>query len=198
MIFTAGLVYSVSQKELYNIDSSILDSWRKGWSKIIQVGLLTILLLIILFVFLFAFSVILKKSISFGILRTLIMVLFIRPILNFGTCAIVINNRSMIASLKMSISMFVRNFLPTLAVSGILIIIQQILLSIIVLLFMDTYSDNLLVSPLQMFDIPLVVFWDQVLSLILSPWIVIVFTHLFTRFDNATEMPILSSSQEAA
>jgi hypothetical protein len=63
---------------------------------------------------------------------------------------------------------------------------------------MNTYSDNLFGSPFKIFDNPQVVFWDQVLSLILSPWIVIIFTHLFMQFDKESEMAILSSSQEAA
>jgi hypothetical protein len=198
MIFTAGLVYSVSQKELHNIEISILEGWRKGWSKIIQIGLLTILLLAILFVVIFVIGVIYKKLISFGILRTLIIALFIRPILNFGTCALVINNCSILASVRVSVSMFMRNAFQTLAVSGMLIIIQQVLLSILVLLFMNPYSGNLFGSPFKIFDIPQVVFWDQVLSLILSPWIVIIFTHLFMQFDKESEMAILSSSQDAA
>ena len=198
MIFTAGLMYSVSQKELHNIEISIPEGWRKGWSKIIQIGLLTILLLAILFVVIFVIGVIYKKLISFGIFRALIVALFIRPILNFGTCALVINNRSILASVRVSVSMFMRKAFQTLAVSGILIIIQQVLLSILVLLFMNTYSDNLFGSPFKIFDIPQVVFWDQVLSLILSPWIVIIFTHLFMQFDKESEMAILSSSQEAA
>jgi len=94
--------------------------------------------------------------------------------------------------------MFMRNAFQTLAVSGILIIIQQVLLSILILLFMNPYSDNLFSSPFKIFDIPQVVFWDQVLSLILSPWIVIIFTHLFMQFDKESEMTILSTSQDTA
>jgi hypothetical protein len=193
-----GLVYSVSQKELHNIEISIPEGWRKGWSKIIQIGLLTILLLVILFVVLFVIGVIYKKLISFGILRTLIIALFIRPILNFGTCALVIDNCSILASVRVSVSMFMRNAFQTLAVSGILIIIQQVVLSMIVLLFMHNYADSLLGSPFKIFDIPQVMFWDQVLSLVLSPWVVIIFARLFLQFNNVSEMAIVPSGQKAA
>jgi hypothetical protein len=190
-------VYSVSQKELRNLDISILDGWRKGWSKIVQVSLFTILLMTIFFIVLLLIDVILKKSISFGILR-LIAALLIDPILEFGTCALVINNHSIVTSARVSISIFIKNAFQTLAIGGVLIIIQQVLLSIIVLLFMHNYSESLLGSPFKIFDIPQVMFWDQVLSLVLSPWKVVVFTHLFLRFNNAPEMAIVSSGQEAA
>ena len=197
IIFTAGLVYSVSQKELHTLNISILDGWRKGWSKIIQVGLFTILLMTIFFIVLLLIGVILKKSISFGILR-LIAALLIDPILEFGTCALVINNHSIVTSARVSISIFIKNAFQTLAIGGVLIIIQQVLLSIIILLFMHNYSESLLGSPFKIFDIPQVMFWDQVLSLGLSPWKVIAFTHLFLQFNNAPEMAIVSSGQEAA
>jgi hypothetical protein len=198
LIFVSALVYSVSQKELHKLASSVLDSWRKGWSKIIQVGLLNILFLVVLFVLLALVGVLLKKLIPYGVLGTFILAPFLRPILNFGICAIIISNASVVAAVRTSISMFIRNILQTLIISGILILIQRVLLDIIVLIFMRQYGYVLFTSPFKSLEIPQVMFWDQVLALLMSPWIVIVFTHLYLSFMNASESTALSTSQEAA
>jgi hypothetical protein len=197
-ILGSGLVYSVSQKELSRLDISVLDGWRKGRSKIFQVGLLNILILAVLFIFLLLFGVLFERSIPYGLLTTVILALFLRPILYFGICAIVISNRSIGASVRTSVLMFIRNALQILAISCILIVIQRVLLSIIVLIFMSPYGDMVINSPLKMLDIPEVMFCDQVLALILSPWIINIFTYLYLRFNDASEFAVLSPGQEAA
>ena len=191
-VFISALVYSVSQKELNNHASSVLDSWRKGWSKIILVGLLNILFLVALFVLLALVGVLFRKLIPYGFLGTLIS--FIRPILYFGICAIIISNGSVVAAIRTSILMFIRNILQTLVISGILILIQQALLDIIVLVFMSQYDYGILTSPFKTLELPQVMFWDQVLALTISPWIVIVFTHLYLSFMNTSASTTLTTS----
>jgi hypothetical protein len=197
-ILGSGLVYSVSHKELAHLDISVSEGWRKGWSKLIQVGLLNLLVLAVLFVFLLLFSSLFEKIIPYGLLTTVIVALFIRPILYFGTCAIVISNQSIGVSILSSFSMFVRNILQILAISWVLVFIQQVLLGIIVLIFMSHHTNIMFASPLKLLEIPEVMYCDQVLALILSPWIIIVFAHLYLRFSEASEFAVSLPRQEAA
>jgi hypothetical protein len=196
-ILGSGLVYSISQKELNHLDISVLEGWRKGWSKIIQVGLLNILILAVLFIFLLLLGRLFETLIPYGLLTTLFFGLLIRPILYFGVCAIIINNHSIGASVRISVLVFVRNIFHILVISFVLIVIQRVLLGILVLIFMSPYGSMIFTSPLKMLDIPEIMFYDQVLALILSPWIIIVFTHVYLHFNGASEVAVLSSRQEA-
>ena len=206
VILVSGLVYSVSQKEIINADISILDGWLKGWSKVIQVYFLNISFFVILVVFFTIIGGLLNRFIPFGFFQTIALPLFVRPFAIFSICAIIINNGSIVAAARTSVLMFVRNVLQTIAISGIFVVLQQVLLGIIILFIgMSPYRDTLLFSPngnqlsyFKMLEIPQVIFYDQVLSLIMYPWIAVTFTHLYLRFINDSEYSVRSLSQEAA
>jgi hypothetical protein len=205
IVLVSGLVYSVSQKELNDLETPALYGWRKGWSKIIQVGLLNILFLIVLVIVLFLIGLILNRSIPYAP-RTMILAFLLRPVSLFGICTIIIDNGSMGASVRTSVSMFARNAWQTLVTGGVFIVIQQILLGIIIaFILISPYRDLLLDSSAEtsfsyfkILEVPQVIFCDQVLSLIMYPWIAVTFTHLYLRFINDSEYAVRSLRQEAA
>lgn len=205
MIFASGLVYSISQKELYNLETPLLAGLRKGWSRIIQVSFLYILLVVALFVVFAFIGLVLHQTVSYAP-RTIGLALFLRPLLIFGICAIVIDNASIGMSVRKSLSMFIRKISQIFIFSAVFVVIQQILLGIIILvIYLSPYRDLLLVSStgsslsyFKILELPQIIFYDQVLSLILFPWIAVTFTRLYLSFINASEYAVLSPGQKAA
>ena len=205
MIFASGFVYSISQKELHNLETPLLAGLRKGWSRFIQVIFLYILLVIALFLVFGFIGLVLHQSVSYAP-RTIALALFLRPLLIFGICAVIIDNASIGVSVRKSLSMFISKISQVFVLGTVFVVIQQILLGIIVLIiYLSPYRDMLSVSPngisfsyFEMLELPQIIFCDQVLSLILFAWIAVTFTRLYLSFSNTSEHAALSPEQEAA
>src|SRR5215212_1479403 len=201
----SALVYVISQKEFNHLDISVPDSVRKGWSKVIQVGLINILFLTVFFVLFRPVGLLLDQFIPRKHFLSLALALFLRPMLVFGMCAIIINNDSVGKSAWSSVIMFWKNSLQSTAMSGVLLMIQQVFLGFVILLMgigpfheKVVSSTGALLPIFKILEIPTVIFWGQVLSLLVYPWVVITFTHMYLQFVHISDYSGVSPRQEAA
>jgi hypothetical protein len=59
-------------------------------------------------------------------------------------------------------------------------------------------SNGALLPILKILEIPNVIFWGQVLSLLIYPWVVVTFTHMYLQFVHIPQYSGVSPRHEAA
>lgn len=202
LIFNAGLVYDISQRYLYQKAISISDSWSHGKVNFWRIIGLSCLFFIPIGLFCFAFWIIFRRLFSPVSILGLSIQFFFAPLFAFGMCGIMINQIKPSESAAASLRLLRRNFSWVIFISGTYILGEKILLillvSIISLLFPIVFSFPLnidLPTYNKLMQVPIIALSNSVLSTIIYPWEVAIFTIAYLNFIKVDSYPVLAQEQ---
>jgi hypothetical protein len=206
-IIHAGLVYRISQKLLRNCDISVQEGWSRGKSSVIRIfGLFFLLFVPVGLISLILLRLVFHRVLEPMSIEVIVLQIFLWPLTIFGLCAIVVDKVKIKEAISISFLIARNNLSRAIILSGLFILVQNILLvSLMLIIYISPFRPELsfpvdfrYATYQKILQVPIFNLSYQVITTLLQPWETAVFVIAYLNFTKETLYSALTQRQNAA